>query len=68
MNQADWKRIKQSRMKRGMVDLILRKISREEYEKIVDQTYEEYRGEAHRPVVSPHQNFGDGAGRLVSRS
>ncbi len=45
MNQSDWKRIKQSRMKRGMIDLLGRKISREEYERIVDQTYEEYREE-----------------------
>ncbi len=46
MNQSDWKRIKQSRMKRGMIDLLRRNISREEYEKIVEQTYEEYREEA----------------------
>ncbi len=46
MNQSDWKRIKQSRIKRGMGDLIRRKISREEYEKIADQTYEQYREEA----------------------
>ena len=64
MNQFDWKSFKQSRMKRGMADLIRRKISREEYEKIADQTFEEHREEAR---YEPVQSLEDGAGRLVTR-
>ena len=51
MNQSDqseWKHIKESRMQKGMIDLLRKKISREEYERIEDQTYEQYREEVRR--------------------
>ena len=51
-----------------MIDLLRRKISREEYENIVDQTYEEYGEEYRRFDMSPVQGPEDGAGRLVIRS
>ncbi len=59
MNQSDqseWKHIKESRMQKGMIDLLRKKISREEYEKIGNQTYEQYREEARRLDREPGSN------------
>ena len=55
-DQSAWKHIKESRMKKGMIDLLRKKISGEEYERIGNQTYEEYREEAHRFDWEPGSN------------
>ncbi len=71
MNQSDqseWKHIKESRMQKGMIDLLRKKISGEEYERIGNQTYEQYREEGRQFDMSPVQGPEDGAGRLVIRS
>ena len=42
MNQEDWGNIRNSRINKGLTDLIRKKISQQDYERILEQTYEEY--------------------------
>ena len=42
MNQKDWGNIRESRINKAVIDFLRKKISEEDYERIREQTYEEY--------------------------
>ena len=58
MNKEDWRVSMESQIKQGVVDLIRKKISAEDYEKMRNQTYEEYRnelGQGYQGISEPRE-------------
>ena len=45
INQAEWENMRETQIKRAVIDFIRKRISNEELKSIRNQTYEEYRAE-----------------------
>ena len=59
MNQKYWGNIRKSRINKGLTDLLRKKISEEDYERIRKQTYGEYLEELRRDCerIQEHEEY-----------